>query len=208
MADPYYNTAKDSVSTPGAIGAITSGLRRIGHFISIIPGAGQFAGALMVGSGHAVDATKSLLGGEVVKSGKQLLSGAVDTVVTAVTPYHFVVSSLSFLATGSSFGEVSREFAATALDGLQVAFKGEQPKVTASYPAAVAFAPYQQQMLNMMPAGGSAANRPPMYWTNYAAERAGLDPQARREQYLRGEGKDHVAALQSAAVVDPYASRG
>lgn len=168
-----------------------SAFTRIGNKLSVIPFVAPVVATPFLLVGLLIDSGKWLMRGKVGSAATELATGTVSgalNIATGAVWWITKVGSVGF--TGHTVGTHGRAMAETVIGGITGAL-GAKPKVLQSYPAGIGSLPgagmyYQQQA--------------PGYWATRAAQEQGKDPSQRWQQYRNGDGRDHVAALQNAAL--------
>ena len=177
-----------------------SWLTGLANKLSLIPGGFGSAAAMVLGyTATVVEASRWLFRGKIGSAATELVAGFVGHTINASTPF----ASMDFgnilwwggqvgtaAASGHTVGTNARKLTEDFIGSIAGAL-GAKPQVLQSYPAGI----------GTMPGAGSYyAQQGPGYWTTRAAQLQGVDPATRYAQYANGEGREHVTALQNAAM--------
>ena len=164
-------------------------LTRWGNRASFIPGIGTPIALTLGGLGTVFEAAGWLLRGKVMSAFTALAAGSLSTIVNSTHNLMglFYIGNLgSGLVTGRSAGTHVRALTESVIGAVSQPL-GVKPTVLRSYTAGIG-------SLN-----AGAYQAAPGYWATRAAQERGQDPNARWAAYRNGDGRDHVAALESAA---------
>ncbi|MBA4275130.1 MAG: hypothetical protein C0436_05705 [Alphaproteobacteria bacterium] len=168
-----------------------SALTRFGNKLSVIPLVGSFIATPFLTVGLLMDSGKWLMRGKIGSAATELATGTLSAGLNIATgPLWWLGKVASVGFTQHTVGTHGRAVAESVIGGVTGAL-GMKPQVLRSYAAGVGAIPgagmyYQQQA--------------PGYWATRAAQEQGQDPSQRWQQYRNGDGRDHVAALQDAAL--------
>lgn len=191
-----------------------SGITRFANKLSVIPLVGYipfFGKALaltVAGVGVLWDTGKWLVRGKVGSAATELVTGTVSAAINTM-PFTGVIglggnimwwgaNATTAGVSGHTMGTHGRRLAEQAIESLTGAL-GMKPTVLESYPAGV----------GTLPGAGAAfrQNQGPGYWATRQAQAQGQDPNQRWQQYRNGEGREHIEALQAAAMQQPKEQR-
>lgn len=168
-----------------------SALTRFGNKLSVIPLVGSVVATPFLTVGLLMDSGKWLMRGKIGSAATELATGTLSAGLNIATgPLWWLGKVASVGFTQHTVGTHGRAVAESVIGGVTGAL-GMKPQVLRSYAAGVGAIPgagmyYQQQA--------------PGYWATRAAQEQGQDPSQRWQQYRNGDGRDHVAALQDAAL--------
>lgn len=214
MDDNGYNSGVYEVSSPGFGERFARKLRTLGHWLTAIPFVGRLLDGLLApiltGSAALIESVGSLANGEYTKAGKQLVSGAVDTAVTAVLAKADWVLWLPNLlwatASGSTLGEQARQLTNWGLDSIDTVARkvpketeyarsmrvlGDAPMTRGTAIGAVGWSPGAARAMEANAGFVSYNGQPQMprnYFTDRVAASRGQTPEEARALWLRDEG--------------------
>ena len=135
-----------------------------------------------------IESGQWLLKGKFGSAATVAAAGTVQTMVNGIEGAFWWLNAGSGVVTGRSLGNHARALTENAIGGVTGAL-GARPTVLSSYPAGIGSI-----------GGGAAPTRQgPGSFASRVAQERGQDPQARWESYRRGDGAEHVAALEAAA---------
>lgn len=212
------------------IAALGRRLRKIGHVVGTIPFLGSIGAFFGVATGTALMAVDSVMHGNFIKAGKQMIAGGVDTAVTMVSGAGlsgimiWALDPASLILTGNTMGGLANKVTSWALDAPERAMEKNQYKKRIE-DMKQHMGPLQPQMVTqgavgwapgMMPQQdmyyNTMAPRDDRHWFNQEANRRGVDPQQAYANYMRGEGGEHLdnlnAGRQRAAMLQEQAIGG
>lgn len=200
---------------PSALEKVAGALRKLGHTLSAIPILNFFA-AIPIAVSTALDATDGYFNKGFGAGTKNLVSGALDTIVTQATSWWIPAHQwVAVLATGDSIGELARKGSDAVLDSIipdsfssvksptqlarDMQVLGAAPMTIGAIPAAVGYAQLPQMQMNMQAPINPATLAPvqPNQWRQMEAQRRGQTLEQADAQWI-GSNREEALALQRA----------
>lgn len=187
-----------------------SGITRFANKLSVIPIIGYLSAPVAL-LGVIWDSGKWLVRGKIGSAATELVTGTVSAAINTMPFTSALGEGIKFSkiawwganattagVSGHTMGTHGRKLAEQAIESLTGAL-GMKPTVLQSYTAGV----------GAIPGAGAAfmQNQGPGYWATRQAQAQGQDPNARWQQYRNGEGREHIEALQAAAMQQPKEQR-
>lgn len=187
-----------------------SAITRFANKLSVIPIIGYLSGPVAF-AGVIWDSGKWLVRGKVGSAATEFVTGAVSAAIntmpfTEALGKGIMLSKIAWWGanattagvSGHTMGTHGRKLTEQAIESLTGAL-GMKPTVLESYTVGV----------GSLSGAGAAfrQNQGPGYWATRQAQAQGQDPNARWQQYRNGEGREHIEALQAAAMQQPKEQR-
>lgn len=180
-----------------------SGITRFANKLSVIPIIGYLS-LPVAGLGVIWDTGKWLIRGKFGSAATELLTGSLSAAINTM-PFSealgkgIMLSKITWWGgnavtagvSGHTLGTHGRRLAEQAIESITEKL-GIKPTVLESYTAGI----------GALPGAGAAfmRNQGPGYWATRYAQTQGQDPQQMWNQYKNGTGREHVEALQAAAM--------
>lgn len=212
MDDNGYSSGVYEVSSPGFGQRLARKVRTLGHWLTVVPFIGGFFASALVGAATLLESIGSVAEGEYSKAAKQLVSGAVDTGITALMTAGdgffgrfalWLPNVLWTAASGNTLGEQARQVTNWALDSIDTVARkvpketeyarsmqvlGPNPMTRGYAMGAVGWSPGAAQAMqagtNFVSYDGNQ-QMPANYFTNREAERRGVAPDVARANWMR-----------------------
>lgn len=233
MRDYDNNSDSYELSSPDEGKRLAHGMRKLGHTLIAIPIVGNLLGLispLLTGVAALYESGSSFLEGRFSKAFKQLISGTVDTAVTAASTASlwWLVNAPLGLVSGATLPEYARRMTNWTLDSIDHAFTenkeqtdyargnrviGMNPSIGRMRMAGMGWSPSAAQAMAVQSAPGirsyNGMPQAPNYFTDRVAQERGMDPEQMRRNWMRdADNRQYFQELVAAGTSGPSVTRG